>query len=96
MDLQDRRVPLTVERAGASDGLPLPEGCYSPDERSQVTPPIRAAEPPAIVEQALASHAVVEAQRRVAEFRKEDERVDAAFEEPPRRLRLRRAFPTVP
>src|SRR5829696_6499501 len=56
-------------------------------ERSHVAPAIRPTELPAIVEEALASHVVVEAKRRVAELREEYERVDAALDEPPRRFR---------
>ena len=40
---------------------------------AHVTPDVRAVELPAIVEQPLTSHAVVESQCRIAEFRKENE-----------------------
>ena len=45
----------------------------SPEERAHVTPDVRAVELPAIVEQPLTTHAVVESQCRIAEFRKEKE-----------------------
>src|SRR4051812_24599290 len=58
----------------------------SSKERPHVTPDVGAGELPAIVEQPLTSHAVVEAQRRIAEFRKENECVDIAVQESSRRL----------
>jgi hypothetical protein len=53
---------------------------------SVFTPRKGAAELSPIVEQPLASHEIVEAQGRVTEFRKEDERTDAACEKSLRNL----------
>src|SRR5262245_6503058 len=57
------------------------------EERSQVPPHICATELSAIVKQPFASQAIVESQRRIAELRKKNERVNVSIEESPRRFR---------